>query len=122
VGWKDDEFGTESIVFKKTDLNINRPDAWFNLKGNTIDTVTFNVSDVVDQSDEDFLIDNFAAAAEAVRSVLGPGKRATGERPGIVWEASSFVGRLVQLERGVTIRLVRPEYQRISDFYEARGL
>ncbi|ATL65168.1 DUF6301 family protein [Nocardia terpenica] len=122
LGWKPDDFGNESTVFMTTRMQIDQPDAWFNLTGEAIDDVTFNVSDSVNSSKQELLDDAFVAIEERLSEVLGSSTRSSGRRPGLAWEGGPFVGRLVQLDEGITMSLIRPEYQRISDEHEARGL
>lgn len=121
LGWRPDDFGNAATVFAITNFEVNHPDAWFELADGVVRESSFHATDLVDPSEQNFLVDGFAAVSKRVGEVLGaPTARTEGQQPGLRWELPGISIEVVQLAKSVTISRVNPKYQRMSD--EARGI
>jgi hypothetical protein len=121
TGWSDIELPDPLSIRKSTNSHLNYPLVQFDLSGNRINLITFNVAEVDEftVTAHDALVRAFPSIADRLGEVLGPPVlQRGGASSNAWWQLPGFIAYLTTLDKVIALSLVRPDFIKTLDYYK----
>jgi hypothetical protein len=110
AGWTEARRSRSGAIWMTTNTRIPDSYARFDLEGDVIREVTFDVAEVTDPAVREPLLDAFSEAEERLIQLLGPpSEQVLGPSPKSWWRSENFTAELATSDQLVAVSLINPD-------------